>query len=338
MPCGHRHTDKIVLKFYRREKSQTLWNLSKHIGTLVLDEILFDTDLLGGFEDGRIVGLSRPQRHVVLDIGAAAEVPLDPLGEVFQVHRNPTVRIFPQQFDRVLTGKDRPENVHLVFDEVRVGFLHEKVEERESVFVWIKFVPVNMIIKLDARILEPLADSVKICGDFQCLGFIERCIMRNPSGSNEFDVEKLSVVDTFIRFVEQGIEVAEGGSGFDVESVESLTHLLSGHSILVAESDFDFFEALFLDVLPGFSFVLSELIAEGVKLQADRSAKGGFRLVGVNGWGKGKQNAQQGGGKKVSRKKVSHNRVFSWVKGINLSCSIVGDAVVNVNPCLRGGL
>src|ERR1019366_4974498 len=132
---------------------------------------------------------------------AAREVtPKRPFLHVLQMDQFPARAVFLEELDRVLVGEDYPENIHLETDDLRIGLLHQQIEQ-SSLAVRLEFVAVAMIEKLQTMFRHDFAGLVEYGCGLTARLFVEVALVRYPGATGVLETQ-------FFGFARDGFRVA----------------------------------------------------------------------------------------------------------------------------------
>src|ERR1017187_8871684 len=104
-------------------------NVSRGIDSLILYDVVFDSDLAALGQDGRQIEAPGAKRNEIGDGGLPREDARDrPLPNILQVEHFPARGIFFQQRHGILSRVGNPEDVHLEKDQAGIRLTNENIE------------------------------------------------------------------------------------------------------------------------------------------------------------------------------------------------------------------
>jgi hypothetical protein len=288
------------------EVPETDGDLLDDVRGFVLDEVPFDADFLRGSQDGRQIGLTGAERHIIANVGAAGQVvSWHAFFEIFQVDEFPAGTIFFEELDRVGSRKNDPHKVHLPADELRFCFAHHEVEQG-AVAVRLELIAVLVVHEFEIVLGEGFPGAIENPDCFACRLFIERPFVRDPCATDVFQIQRFGFGSDGLDIVAKPLIGEMAGDGFESIITEFGCELLGRQ--VVGAGDFNIAEAKIPHLLKRARDVLGEEVAQAVKLESERTLEvGSDASLGTRG--------AEGGDAHEKDEETDSEEVRSWLHG-----------------------
>src|SRR5439155_18211347 len=187
---------------------------------------------------------------------------------VFDVHQLEAFAVFLEQLYRVLARMNNPEDVHFVADKVGPGFCHQQVEQG-ALAVRLKFISVRVIKEFQAVFGQRFAGAIEDRAGLATGLFIEGVRVGDPGAPGVLQAERLRVARNTLDIVAVSFKRKMTADRFKSISGELFFEFLRRE--IVSAGQFDVLDAESADLIECAQDTITELSAEAVKLEADRS-------------------------------------------------------------------